>query len=92
MTSLLTVYSMYCLLGSCHLLTHLLQVGVTPNLPISKHPGNQAALAIVLQSLSGRASLQSADLPAAGPAHIYWQQLTAGNPEYRVACCVVYNL
>lgn len=72
--------------------THLLQVGVTPYLAISKHPGDEPAQAIILQPLSGRASLQSADLPAAGAAHIYWQQLAAGNPEYRVARCVVYNL
>lgn len=72
--------------------SYLLQVGVTPYLPISKHPGNQAALAIILKSLSGGTSLQGTDLPTAGAAHINWQQLTAGHPEHWVACCVIYNL
>lgn len=72
--------------------THLLQVGVTPYLAIGKHPGDEPAQGVVLQPLGGRPSLQSAYLPAAGAAHVYWQQLAAGNPEYRVARCVVYNL
>lgn len=55
------------------LFSHLLQVGVTPYLPISKHPGNQAALAIILKSLSGGTSLQDTDLPTASAAHINWQ-------------------
>lgn len=71
---------------------HLLQVGVTPYLSISKHPGNQAALAIIFQPLSGRASLQGADLSCAGSAHIDWQEFTARQPEHWVARCVIYNL
>lgn len=72
--------------------SHLLQVGVTPYLPISKHPGNQAALAIIFQSLCGRAPLQRADLSSAGSAYINWQEFTAWYPEYWVARCVIYNL
>lgn len=72
--------------------SHLLQVGVTPYLPISKHPGNQTALAIIFQPLCGGAPLQGADLSSAGSAYINWQELTTGYPEYRVACCVIYNL
>lgn len=72
--------------------SHLLQVGVTPHLPISKYPGNQAALAIISKSLCGGAPLQGADLSSAGSAYIYWQELTAGHPEHRVTCCVIYNL
>lgn len=52
------------------LVSHLFQVGVTPYLPISKHPGHQAALAIILKSLSGGTSLQGTDLPAASATHI----------------------
>lgn len=88
MTTLLTARLPHLLVS----FTHLLQVGVTPCLAISKHPGDEPAQGIVLQPFGGWASLQSAYLPAAGAAHIYWQQLAAGNPEYRVACCVVYNL
>lgn len=72
--------------------SHLLQVGVAPYLSISKHPGNQAALAIVFQPLCGWAPLQGADLSSAGSANINWQELTARYPEYRVARCVIYNL
>lgn len=72
--------------------SHLLQVGVTPRLPISKHPGNQAALAVISKSLCGGAPLQGTDLSSAGSAYINWQELTAGHPEYRVARCVIYNL
>lgn len=71
---------------------HLLQVGVAPYLPICKHPGNQASLAVVLQPLSGRTSLQGTDLPAACAAHINWQQLAAGHPQDGVACSVIYDL
>lgn len=74
------------------LFPHLLQVGVTPYLPISEHPGNQAALAIILKSLGGWTSLQGADLSTASAAYINWQQLTAGHPEYGVARRVIYNL
>lgn len=72
--------------------SHLLQVGVTPYLPISKHPGNQAALAIIFQPLCGRAPLQGADLASAGSAYINWQEFTARYPEDRVARCVIDNL
>lgn len=72
--------------------SYLLQIGVTPYLPISKHPGDQAALAIIFQSLCGGAPLQGADLSGAGSAYINWQELTAGHPEYRVTRCVIYNL
>lgn len=74
------------------LLSHLLQVGVAPYLPIRKHPGNQATLAIVLQPLGSRTSLQGTDLPAACAAHVNWQQLAAGHPQDRVACSVIYDL
>lgn len=71
---------------------HLLQIGVAPYLPICKDPGNQAALAVILQPLGGGSSLQGTDLPAAGAAHINGQQLTAGHPQDRVACGVIYYL
>ena len=74
------------------LFSHLLQVGVTPYLPISKHPGNQAALAIIFQPLCSRAPLQGADLSSAGSADINRQEFTAGFPEYWVTRCVIYNL
>lgn len=79
-------------IASSKVFSHLLQVGVAPYLPISEHSGNQAALAIILQSLCGGAPLQGADLSSAGSAYIHWQELTAGHPEYRVARCVIYNL
>lgn len=74
------------------LLSHLLQVCVTPNLPISKDSGDHATLAVVLEPLSGGAPLQGTDLPAACAAHIYWQQqLAAGQPEDRMASGVIDN-
>lgn len=74
------------------LLPHLLQVGVTPDLPISKDSGDHAPLAVVLQPLGGGAPLQGADLPAAGAAHIHrQQQLAAGQPEDGMTSRVVYN-
>lgn len=72
--------------------SYLLQVGVTPYLPISKHSGNQAALAIIFQPLCCRAPLQGTDLSSACSAYIDWQEFTARYPEYWVARCVIYNL
>lgn len=92
-----TTAQLVCLAAISHacskpLFSHLLQVGVTPYLPISKHPGNQAALAIIFQPLCGRAPLQGADLSGAGSAYINWQEFTARYPENWVARCVIYNL
>lgn len=68
---------------------YLFQVRVTPCLPVSKNPGNDSPLSVVIYFLTRSSSLDAGHLTRGWIGDIDGHQLAARQPESRMPWCVI---
>lgn len=68
---------------------YLFQVCVTPGFTVSKNPGHNPSLSVIIDFLAGGSSLDAGNLTRGRIGDIDGHQLAARQPESRVPCRVV---